>query len=63
MDGIFKVGGDEEQDAEAEESGIATGMPCSSSPFHVNAETETSLTQLFEEGLEAAADVSDDDFL
>ena len=61
-DGIFNIGGGEEGDAEAEGSGTVMGTPCSSSPFHVNAE-ETSLTQLFEEGLENAAADSDDDLL
>ena len=65
MDGIFKISDDKEDqdDAEEEENGMETGTQCGGSPFHINAEIETSLTQMFEEGLDDAADVNDDDLL
>jgi hypothetical protein len=61
LDGIFS-GGESGVNAEAEGGSTSTGAPCSNSPFHINAD-ETTLTQLFEEGLDRAGEESDDDLI
>ena len=65
MDGIFKISDDKEEQEDADEdmNGMETSTQCRNSPFHINAEVEPSLTQLIEEGLDDAAEVSDNDLI
>ena len=60
-DGIFS-GGESGANAEAEGGSTSSGAPCSNSPSHINAD-ETTLAQLFEEGLDRAGEESDDDLI